>query len=383
MDRPIIRENPMFRTGSDIHLNACVGYNGFPSIHTYQLGYHQAVVSLIETAKEDSWNSDLLIYPILFCARHAIELFLKKQIYVLSDVKAITMNRESENMLLTEHSLDSLWQNFKKLSRIDKRYASFVNELEPYIGYFCDVDDTGQTFRYPLDVDGERHLTEFGCINIGIFSDKYESIYEIIEEVVLLTDYIKTEYKQGTFIKGLSRKQFSEIAHMLPDRDDWVTDDFSKAKKEICAKYCIGSRTFSRTLDLIQKHREFASYIGMELPLSEIASHELKIFIHLFNKHRKRFGTDDYIDVINDFPNEVCENLSKDNIYALSALFDISFFDLFSEEYDSDIEKNRKRDDAFGIVFDNIAVRRGIVLKHIQNGLSKLGQKTLLKVFDE
>ena len=121
----------------------------------------------------------------------------------------------------------------------------------------------------------------------------------------------------------------------------------------------------------------------MELPLSEITSRELKIFIDLFNKHRKRFGADDYIDVINDFPNEVCENLSKDNIYALSALFDISFFDLFSEEYDSDIEKNRKRDDAFGIVFNNITIRRGIVLKHIQNGLSKLGQKTLLIVFDE
>ena len=105
----------MFRTGSDIHLNACVGYNGFPSIHTYQHGYHQAVVSLIETAKKDSWDSDSLIYPILFCARHSIELFLKKQICVLSNVKAITMNRESENMLLTEHSLDSLWQNFKEL----------------------------------------------------------------------------------------------------------------------------------------------------------------------------------------------------------------------------------------------------------------------------
>ena len=383
MYRQIIRENPMFRTGNNIHLNACVGYNGFPSIHTYQLGYHQAVVSLIETAKENSYDSESLIYPILFCARHALELFLKKQIYVLSDVTVFTMSRESEKLLLTEHSLDSLWHKFKELSKIDKRYGSFVNELGPYIEYFCDVDDTGQTFRYPLDVDGERHLTEFGCINIGIFSDKYESMYEIIEEVVFLTDYIKTEYKQGTFIKGLSREQLSEIAHMLPDRDDWVTDDFLEAKKEICAKYGVGSRTFSSALDLIQKHREFASYIGMELPLSEITSHELKIFICLFNKHRERFGIDDYIEIINDFSNEICETLSKDNIYALSALFDISFFDLFSEEYDSDIEKNRKRDDAFSIVFDNITVRRGIVLKHIQNGLNKLAQKTLFKTFDE
>ena len=34
-----------------------------------------------------------------------------------------------------------------------------------------------------MDVDGERHLTEFGCINIGIFSEKYESMYEIIKEL--------------------------------------------------------------------------------------------------------------------------------------------------------------------------------------------------------
>ena len=372
----------MFRTGRDVDLNAAVGYNGFPNIHTYQLGYYQAVISLIETAKHQSYHSDSLIYPILFCARHAIELFLKKQIYVLSDIKAITLNRESENMLLTEHSLDSLWRKFKELSQVDKRYELSVVELEPYIEYFCEVDDTGQTFRYPLDKNKERHLTDYGCINIGIFGDKYVSMYEIIEEIVGLTDYLKEEYKQRTFANKLSREQICEIAHMLPERDKWGSEKFDKVKAEVREKYDISSNTFSKALDLIQKHRELAQHIGMELPLKEISPDELKIFIGLFNKHRARYGTDEVIDIRNDYANKACGKLSKDNIYALSALFDISFFKLFSEEYDSDIEKNREKDDAFGIVFDNLSAGRGSVLDHIRNGLRKLGQKTLLKIFD-
>jgi len=381
-ERPIIRENPMFRTGSNIHLNACVGNNGFPNIHTYQLGYHESVLILIDAAKRGEYNSDSLIYPILFSARHAVELFLKKQIYLLSDIKALTLNRESENMLLTEHSLYSLWSRFKELSRIDKRYKSYIAELEPYIEFFCEVDDTGQTFRYPLDKNKERHLTEFGCINIGIFSDKYKSMYEIIEHLSLMTGFIKAEYKQGTFVKGLSREQIFEIAQILPDRDKWSDEEFDRVKSEVLRMFDISSNTFSRALNLIQNHREFASYIGLELPLAEIGVQELKIFIELFNKHRDRLDTDDYVDVINDFPNEVCERLSKDNIYALSAIFDIAFFDLYSEEYDGDIEKSRERDDAWGIVFDNISVRRGIVLGRIHKGLIKLGQTTLIKAFE-
>jgi hypothetical protein len=382
MKRPIIRENPMFRAGGDYHLNACVGNNGFPDIHTYQLGYHEAVISLIKAIKQHSYNSDSLIYPILFCARHAVELFLKKQIYILSDVKAITLNRNSEKMLLNEHCLGSLWCEFKKLSKIDKRYEDYVEELETYIDYFCEVDDTGQTFRYPLDIEGERHLTEFGCINIGIFGDKYVLMYKIIEELVYLTDYIKIEYKQKTFVKGLSREQIIEIARMIPERHNWRSNDFTKAKEDVLAIYDISSRTFSKVLDMIQDHREFASYIGLELPLDEIGVDELKIFIDLFTKHRKRFDTDDYTDIINDYPREVCEKLSPDNIYALSAIFDISFFDLFSEEYDPDVQRKKDRGDAFIIVFSDLNASRGIVLKHIREGLKRLGQKTLLLAFE-
>lgn len=79
MRRPIY-QNSTFRLGKNIHLNACVGYNGFPNIHTYQLGYYKATIALIESANKNSYDADALVYPIVFSARHAIELFLKKQL---------------------------------------------------------------------------------------------------------------------------------------------------------------------------------------------------------------------------------------------------------------------------------------------------------------
>ncbi len=47
-----IYENPTFRLGRKCDLNACVGYNGFPNIHTYQLGYYEAAIILIESVKK-------------------------------------------------------------------------------------------------------------------------------------------------------------------------------------------------------------------------------------------------------------------------------------------------------------------------------------------
>ncbi len=47
-----IYQNPTFRLGRNIDLNACVGYNGFPNIHTYQLGYYKATIALIESVKK-------------------------------------------------------------------------------------------------------------------------------------------------------------------------------------------------------------------------------------------------------------------------------------------------------------------------------------------
>lgn len=376
-----IYQNPTFRLGRKFDLNACVGYNGFPNIHTYQFGYYKAAITLIESVKKSSYNADALVYPIVFSARHAIELFLKKQLYSLRDINKEAEGKQFESKLESIHSIKELWDEFKELTKIDTRYEPYIKDLEDYIVDFYEVDDTGQTFRYPFDTEETRHLTDLGCINIEVFGDRFNEMYKIVEELVQLTGLLRYEYKEGTFIKDLSREQIREIAMQLPQRDNWDSDEFSTIKEEILENFSISSRTFSKALNLIQKHMEFASYIGMEIPLEELEHDALKKFIDLFKEYRKKFKTDDFVDVINNFPNAVCSQLSVKNIHALAALFDIAYFDLYPEAYERILEEKRERD-VFDLVFDDISVRRGIILERVQMALSWLGQKTLLKAFD-
>jgi hypothetical protein len=357
-----------------------VGNNGFPDIQTYQLGYYEATIALIDSAKKSKFNVDGLVYPIVFSARHAIELFLKNQLYNLKYINAKAQGKDFESKLQTTHSIKVLWEGYKQLTKVDLRYEPYTKELEDYIIDFYEVDDTGETFRYPFDHEEIRHLTDFGCINIEIFEDRFIEMYKIVDDLKYLTEFLTHEYREGTFVRGLSRIQIREIAKELPPKKDWIRDEFLTIKKEILRKYNISSNTFSKAVTLIKNHKEFASYIGIEIPLKEIDCDDLKKFINIYKEYRSKFKTDSYVDILNNYTNTVCEELSVDNIYALSALFDIAFFDLYPEAYER-ITEEKKENDIFGLVFGDLSVGRGIILERIQIALAWLGQKTLLKAF--
>ena len=76
--------------------NACVGNNGWVGMHSYIDGFQSSTVILLESLikdvdKEDfdgfMWCLDTCVYPILFSARHFLELFLKQQILRISYLK--------------------------------------------------------------------------------------------------------------------------------------------------------------------------------------------------------------------------------------------------------------------------------------------------------
>ena len=131
---------------------------------------------------------------------------------------------------------------------------------------------------------------------------------------------------------------------------------------------------------MIQNHKEFASYIGVELPLTEVDYNDLAKFITIYRNYRRKIKTDDFVDVINDYTDTVCRELTKDNICAISTLFDIGYLNLYSEAYERVLEEKRSKD-IYHVVFDDLSVQRGIVLEKIQYALKMLGQKTLLRAF--
>ncbi len=225
-----IYENNTFRLGDTIHLNACVGNNGFIDLHTYQLGYYQATIALIKGAKESKFNVDALVdalvYPIVFSARHAIELFLKSQLYNLQYINAKAQGKEFEDKIQTTHSIRDLWHEYKELTAVDIRYEPHIRALGEYMVNFYEIDDTGETFRYPFDHEETRHLTDFGCINIEVFEDRFIKMYKTVDELGYLTEFLTHEYREGTVVSGLSREQIKEIAIELPPKKDWILDEF-------------------------------------------------------------------------------------------------------------------------------------------------------------
>lgn len=197
--------------------------------------------------------------------------------------------------------------------------------------------------------------------------------------LVPLTDFLINEYKEATVIRGLSRQQIKEIALELPAKKDWKTSVFATKKEEILKKYNISSNTFSKVLSLIQVHKEFASFIGLEVPLNEISNDQLKEYIALYHKYHQDVKKGDYFEIKGAYANMICDKFPSEAIQSLSALFDIGYFDLYPEAYDR-IIREKTHQDVFNIVFDHL-LDRGIVLEKIIKALEILGQKTLLQAF--
>lgn len=125
----------------------------------------------------------MLIYPIVYSARHTIELFIKNQLFNLRYINSKAMGVEFESKLINTHNIKELWNEFKELSAVDIRYEPYTNDLDEYILDFCDIDNTGETFRYPFNHEDVRHLSDLACINIEIFEKRFTTLYEIIDEL--------------------------------------------------------------------------------------------------------------------------------------------------------------------------------------------------------
>lgn len=70
--------SPFNSVGGDLRFTACVGENGGYDQTTIYNGFVDSVNTLVESIKANKNFADPMVYPILFCARHSMELFLKK-----------------------------------------------------------------------------------------------------------------------------------------------------------------------------------------------------------------------------------------------------------------------------------------------------------------
>ena len=175
-------ENPLFTNGDNVEMNACVGDNGGPyNLFDYGRGFFDGGHAAVKSAREFVGPVDLLVYPAAFSYRHGIELYLKHLVESLN-LALITGETFKKN-----HSMIELWREVVRLNGeigeklIEQEAIDRAGEL---IGYFDAFDPTGQVFRYPEGIKGNRHLADHKLINVEVLRDQMQELRDLLERWV-------------------------------------------------------------------------------------------------------------------------------------------------------------------------------------------------------
>ncbi len=269
------QSNKTFCGGEPFWANACVGNNGSPDYWDYAKGFSQAANLLIDTVLLDrsmKHSVDEFVYPVCFNMRHSVELRLKGAISELMSIEKIrgrTLNFD----LIGSHNIGNIWQFFAEKSiLIDDRYVSINAQLETVIVDIAKIDATGQTFRYPLDTESKKHLTDVSIINFVNLKRCFSALETGLDELHRLNKYLREEYPLGTLTKKLSRKNIFEIASKLPNRSTWHEEPFGSVKNSLKEQFKIGSGELSESIKLIERNFELAPMIGMSVALLGVES---------------------------------------------------------------------------------------------------------------
>lgn len=276
-------ENKTFHTNDyNIHMNACVGRNGWNDIVTYCDGYKYAVDSIYKSARKNTGYVDCYVYPLCFTARHYIELFLKRTI---TDVQSILEEQGKNNdttiitLLKKTHDLAKLYDLLKEKSELfDDRLFQIIIKLEEYIRDFAELDPTGEVFRYPYNQNDEHSLDNLSCINLDDFYKRFCEIKQIEDDCYYLFLALKKEYKTGTYTQKCSRYIIEQIANELPVKSTWSNPNFDVLRVHIKQKYNLSSKELSNVINIIKAHPEFSEKIDCPIKTPYITHTKYALF---------------------------------------------------------------------------------------------------------
>jgi hypothetical protein len=175
------KHNELFGPGPHDMLNACVGENGGPaSFGKIGTGYFIAGRKLIESVIDEDRHLDQLIYPVVFCYRHGVELYLKhliKELDRISKTKPIELNhRLSENFKNVKDGFENLLD--------PEEHKSLFEQIGAVVKYLGDVDPEGMAFRYHEDKNGTPYLNGITHINIVRFGNQMEEAVARLEFLI-------------------------------------------------------------------------------------------------------------------------------------------------------------------------------------------------------
>lgn len=291
MTNPILipdGSDPFFAIPADGTWNACIGLQG--DEENYIDGYVEAALELASTVLEKDLfaSRDTLVLPILYNARHGIELTLKfaiKYLFASQSVQATSV---------FNHKIGDHFHLLVDATIGDAEIRSLLARLGPYVKSLAAIDDDGQQLRYAQDTAGKNSLQDTSLANIEVIRNSLVELKSLLGKLKYRVMDFRVEQNSGTFTSECSRKDLQEIAQLLPPKSAWSGPKFTETKQAVMSHYDLSSGKFSDAVDVIKKSRELGALIGLEFQLAHLTdTHAHFVFEQWSRAHPPRPPVDE------------------------------------------------------------------------------------------
>lgn len=211
------------------------------------------------------------------------------------------------------------------------------------------------------------------------FAKRFAEMSEAFDDLSYMDDFLVNEYRVTTVVEHYSRATIESIAKEMPQKP-WNNEASASQINYLMGRYGLSSGQFSKIVEKIESHREFASLIGMEIPLEGLSLERFSFFIQEYQS----FGENNkHVDLKTYWENvyKVSDAFSLDEITILAALREIGSYDgYYSEDYDYVREKRMEM--GKDVLLGEEMLKSLRTLEYIKKGLLMTGQKTLLKALE-
>lgn len=164
--------------------NAYLGH--YLSFGNYLSCYKKAFEALMDNVYQSGFHVDRLAYPILFIARHCMELGFKTNIQYF-----LKYSEKDDYKKGTTHDLEKLFGAFKlhvreTIKNLEAKYGTVVDKVDiDEFDKYCEevnkltdifhlLDKNSDSFRYPFDKDNNKSLDHEVQINLLDVKELYD-----------------------------------------------------------------------------------------------------------------------------------------------------------------------------------------------------------------
>lgn len=339
--------DPFFEVIADGQWNACIGIQG--SDQDYVDGYLEAALELVAAVLDRELYSsrDTLAMPILYNARHALELSLKSAINRLHMVGAIA-NRHIPN-----HDILSHWTHLRNAEVGDSILRQTILDLELYVVSLAKIDDDGQEFRYSTNRDGQKSLGNLAVVNLQHIRKNLEVMSSVLARLKNRLMDFENERRTGSHTRDCSRADLKAIALALGDHATWKDNSFNQKKADIRAQFGLSSGKFSDAVVKIRESRPLAALVGLENSLRYLSDAKAVFALQQWadahleiarNSEKRDLVVlsnvchEEYSRVTRELTQEIADKLSDEEFADIEVMFYIGLGWDFSECYDEMLE---------------------------------------------